>query len=222
MTTQMKKLKIINKRKFIRFIIITFIVISMFLYYLFNNLYFNKYKHNQSISNAICNNSEDTLINVSNLHNENKNNINIKPENMSSEYYSYVVQAAVNNDIPINVILAIMTTENEFYDTYSKCNNSDGSYDMGLSQVNSKYYKYYGNFYKINNFDPYNPEQAIEFIAKHMKYLSEFGINNYGLSKDDSYIFAAGAYNRGLENECKYRNMYYYKEKFLNNYVLFL
>lgn len=218
MMIQMKKLKIINKLKFIRFISIIIIIAGIFYY-----LIFDKPNYNQTIDNIMYNNTNDALINVSNLHNENKeDNINIKPENMSSEYYSYVVQAANDNDIPISVILATMTTENEFYDTCLKCDNLNGSYDMGLSQVNSKYYKYYGNFYKINNFNPYDPKQAIEFIAKHMKYLSEFGINNYDLSKDDSYIFAAGAYNRGLDNECKYRNMYYYKEKFLNNYVLFL
>ena len=55
-----------------------------------------------------------------------------------------------------------------------------------------------------------------------MKYLSDYGIENYNLSDEDSYIFAAGAYNRGLGNECKYRNMYDYKEKFINNYKSFI
>ena len=55
-----------------------------------------------------------------------------------------------------------------------------------------------------------------------MKYLSNYGIEKYGLSEKDSYIFAAGAYNRGLTNECKHRNMYSYKEKFLSNYEKFV
>ena len=141
---------------------------------------------------------------------------------MSDEYYNYVVQAAKDNNIPITVILAIMTTENESYDPYAKSKNDNDTYDMGLCQVNSNYYEEFGKKYNIDNFNPYDPKQAIEFIAKHMKYLSDYGIENYNLSDEDSYIFAAGAYNRGLGNECKYRNMYDYKEKFINNYKSFI
>ncbi len=224
MTTRKKKLRIINKFKFIRSLIILFILIFLIIKIicLFISHAINISNENESIIN--CENENYNYI----IEFDNENNepeyieFSNKPINMSDEYYDYVVQAAKDNNIPISVILATMTTENELYDPYAKSKNTNGTYDMGLCQVNSNYYEEFGKIYNIDNFDPYNPEQAIEFIAKHMKYLSNYGVENFGLNDEDSYIFAAGAYNRGLGNECKYRNMYDYKEKFINNYKSFI
>ena len=224
MTSRKKKLKIINKFKFMRalFILIMLILIIIKLITLFINHIININNENE----AILNYSVSSLNYVIEIDDENNEpeyiEFSNKPINMSDEYYNYVVQAAKDNNIPITVILAIMTTENESYDPYAKSKNDNDTYDMGLCQVNSNYYEEFGKKYNIDNFNPYDPKQAIEFIAKHMKYLSDYGIENYNLSDEDSYIFAAGAYNRGLGNECKYRNMYDYKEKFINNYKTFL
>ena len=224
MTSRKKKLKIINKFKFMRalFILIMLILIITKLMTLFINYIINVNNENEAILNCEVS-SLNCVIEINDESNEPEYiEFSNKPINMSDEYYNYVVQAAKDNNIPITVILAIMTTENESYDPYAKSKNDNDTYDMGLCQVNSNYYEEFGKKYNIDNFNPYDPKQAIEFIAKHMKYLSEYGIENYNLSDEDSYIFAAGAYNRGLSNECKYRNMYDYKEKFINNYKTFL
>lgn len=224
MTSRKKKLKIINKFKFMRglFILIMLILIIIKLMTLFINYIINVNNENEAILNCEVS-SLNYVIEINDESNEPEYiEFSNKPINMSDEYYNYVVQAAKDNNIPITVILATMTTENESYDPYAKSKNDNGTYDMGLCQVNSDYYEEFGKKYNIDNFNPYDPKQAIEFIAKHMKYLSEYGIENYNLSDEDSYIFAAGAYNRGLSNECKYRNMYDYKEKFINNYKTFL
>ena len=224
MTSRKKKLKIINKFKFMRalFILIMLILIITKLMTLFINYIINVNNENEAILNCEVS-SLNYVIEINDESNEPEYiEFSNKPINMSDEYYNYVVQAAKDNNIPITVILAIMTTENELYDPYAKSKNDNGTYDMGLCQVNSNYYEEFGKKYNIDNFNPYDPKQAIEFIAKHMKYLSDYGIENYNLSDEDSYIFAAGAYNRGLGNECKYRNMYDYKEKFINNYKSFI
>lgn len=224
MSTKRKRLRLVNKFKFIRALIILLILIILFIKLIcgFVNHIINVSNENELIINY----ENDTYGYVIEFDNENEEpeyiEFSNKPMNMSDEYYDYVVQAAKDNNIPISVILATMTTENESYDPYAKSKNTNGTYDMGLCQVNSNYYKEFGKIYDIDNFDPYNPQQAIEFIAKHMKYLSDYGIEKYNLSDEDSYIFAAGAYNRGLGNECKYRNMYDYKEKFINNYKSFI
>lgn len=145
-----------------------------------------------------------------------------KPEGLSSEYYDIIVSISNEEKIPLEVILGIITTENETYDVNSKCYNDNGTVDMGLCQINSAYVDYFADTYEINNLDPYDVKDAVTFVARHMNYLSEYGQNHYDLSKEDSYIFAAGAYNRGLGNECKYRNMYYYKERFINNCSKFI
>ncbi len=224
MTSRKKKLKIINKFKFMRalFILIMLILIITKLMTLFINYIINVNNENEAILNCEVS-SLNYVIEINDESNELEYiEFSNKPINMSDEYYNYVVQAAKDNNIPITVILAIMTTENELYDPYAKSKNDNGTYDMGLCQVNSNYYEEFGKKYNIDNFNPYDAKQAIEFIAKHMKYLSDYGIKNYNLSDEDSYVFAAGAYNRGLSNECKYRNMYDYKEKFINNYKTFL
>ena len=224
MTSRKKKLKIINKFKFMRalFILIMLILIITKLMTLFINYIINVNNENEAILNCEVS-SLNYVIEINDESDEPEYiEFSNKPINMSDEYYNYVVQAAKDNNIPITVILAIMTTENELYDPYAKSKNDNGTYDMGLCQVNSNYYEEFGKKYNIDNFNPYDAKQAIEFIAKHMKYLSDYGIENYNLSDEDSYIFAAGAYNRGLSNECKYRNMYDYKEKFINNYKTFL
>ena len=145
-----------------------------------------------------------------------------KPELLKQEYYEYIIKMAEQEKISVESLLAIITTENELYDTEILNENTNGTYDIGLCQINSKYIDYFGEKYNIDNFDPLSAYDSIEFLAKHFKYLATYGIDNYNLSEEDSYLFAAGAYNRGLSNECKYRNMYDYKEKFLNNYNLFL
>lgn len=145
-----------------------------------------------------------------------------KPELLKQEYYEYIIKMAEQEKISVESLLAIITTENELYDTEILNENTNGTYDIGLCQINSKYIDYFGEKYNIDNFDPSSAYDSIEFLAKHFKYLATYGIDNYNLSEEDSYLFAAGAYNRGLSNECKYRNMYDYKEKFLNNYNLFL
>lgn len=144
-----------------------------------------------------------------------------KPNNMPDEYFNLIIYYSNIYDVDTISILSLITVENELYDCNASYTNTDGSIDMGLCQINSKYYKEFGDKYNINNFDPYNPEHAIKFMVNHIKYLSDYGKQNYNLNDYDSYLFAAGAYNRGIGNEIKYRNMYEYKEKFDSYYKIF-
>ena len=141
-----------------------------------------------------------------------------KPQGLENIYYDYIIEISNNEKVPLEIILAIITTENITYNADACYKNSNGTTDMGLCQINSAYVDYFAKTYNIENFDPFNEKHAITFVARHMKYLSDYGKIHFNLSEIDSYIFAAGAYNRGLSNECKYRNMYEYKEKFLMNY----
>ena len=145
----------------------------------------------------------------------------VKPDNMPNEYFEYAKEIANKENAPLDLMIAILLTENETFDSdiiYGP--NDDGSYDIGLCQVNSKYIDSFAKQYDIENFDPNNVYQSLEFLAKHINYLKEIGINEYNVSKDEIYMFVAGSYNRGLSNEIKYQNMYHYKEKvqnYLNN-----
>ena len=153
---------------------------------------------------------------------EDKIDYSKKPNGLKKSYYEFIIEISEREKIPYEVVLAIITTENSSYDEYAYNINENESIDLGLCQINSEYIEYFANTYDIEDLNPFDPHDSITFVARHMKYLSDYGIHVYGLNELDSYIFAAGAYNRGLSNECLYRNMYEYKEIFLKNYKRFI
>ena len=143
----------------------------------------------------------------------------VKPENMPEEYFNYAKEIAEKENAPLDLMIAILLTENELFDAdivYGP--NDDGSYDIGLCQVNSNYIDYFAKLYNIKNFDPYDVYDSLEFLAKHVNYLKNEGLNKYNIENENIYMFIAGAYNRGISNEIKYQNMYHYKEK-VQNYL---
>ena len=143
--------------------------------------------------------------------------ISYKPDKMPNEYYSYLEYYSDIYDIDIPILMAILISENPEFNPLAEHFNSNGTIDIGLCQVNSKYVDYYADVYDLHNFNPYDANQNINFLASHVRYLLNCA-NNYGLSGEDALLFMAGAYNRGLSSEKENRNMYHYKEKFLNNY----
>lgn len=146
---------------------------------------------------------------------------NIKPDTMTDSLFDIIYNTSNDENVPIECILSIITIENEFYNESECYVNTDGSKDIGLCQVNSKYIDYFGEKYNISNFNPLNVNDSVTFLARHFKYLTQCA-NNEGLYGIDAYLFAAGAYNRGLTNETKYQNMYSYKHKFLDTYNGFI
>ena len=236
--TRKRKYKIINKFKFMRFIICSLICLSL-LIWLFVSLISATcqmvFRHDElatidNITNVeivevipVTNNvyaaeSIEPIIEEVNHTTDYSN----KPDTLKEEYYDIIVNISKEENVPLEVILAIITTENVTYNINATYKNTNGTVDMGLCQINSSYVEYFAKVYNIENLDPYNVSDAVTFVARHMKYLSDYGKTHYNLSDSDSYIFAAGAYNRGLGGECKYRNMYDYKEKFINNYNKFI
>ena len=223
--TYKRKRKIrINKFKFARFIICSilfFIILYWSISTLTNNILQEVDKQEIIVAN-LKTNVDDDIIDENTYVEEEKIEEEIdyvnKPAHLNDKYYEWMIEISENEDVPLEVILAIVTTENESYNVNATFNNTNGTVDMGLCQINSAYVDYFAKTYNIDNLDPYNVYDSVTFVARHMKYLCDYGINKYGLNEMEGYIFAAGAYNRGLSNECKYRNMYHYKEKFLNNY----
>ena len=227
----------INKLKFIRFIIVSIIFLTLIIWLcslLINAIYSIVHNHDKTISVDNITTIEyseiipiSTEVHASKADTYDIEEINIidynkKPNGLKDIYYEYIIEISNIEHIPFEVILAIITTENETYDENAHYENTNGTIDMGLCQINSSYVEYFADKYDIENLDPYNVKDAITFVARHMKYLSDYAKEHYNLNDKDSYIFAAGAYNRGLGNECKYRNMYEYKEKFLINYEKFI
>jgi hypothetical protein len=232
MITSVKKRKRNHKNKrikFIRFIACILIFSSSVTYLMSIIVNAINDKNVKDTSNLGVEITTNNVIDNSSIHNDedvvhddcNKYDL-IKPDKLSDIHFEWIVEISNNEKVPLEVLLAIITTENSNYDENATSVNSNGTKDMGLCQINSAYVNYFAKTYNITNLDPYNVYDAVTFVARHMKYLSEYAVNKYNLSEIDSYIFAAGAYNRGLGNECKYKNMYSYKEKFVINYNTFI
>ena len=224
MKTQMKfsmKRKYVIRRRILT--LIMFIILLILIYstiYLFHNYY--EYFSNKdeqmvpaTITLQVTDNDEFKHTNKEISYK------NIKPNNMTDSLFDMIYNISNNENVPIECMLSIISIENESYNE-SKCYvNTDGSEDIGLCQVNSNYIDYFGKKYNIPNFNPLNVNDSIIFLARHFKYLTQYA-NKEGLYGIDAYLFAAGAYNRGLTNETKYQNMYSYKYKFLDTYNDFI
>ena len=207
------------------FLLILIIFVDGFIHIVSNVI--NKFESNLESKNLVESTikvtesiSYENMVYADDTKNKSFSNIH-KPDNMPIEYYELIIYYSNEFDVDPIAIMSLITVENELYNSNASYTNTDGSIDMGLCQINSKYYKEFGKKYNIDNFDPYNPEHAINFMVNHIKYLSNYGKNNCYLNDHDSYLFAAGAYNRGIGNELKYRNMYTYKEKFEKYYNQF-
>ena len=225
----------INKVRLIEFILINLVIISLITWgscFIVTKVYDMVTDHDESAIITTIGNIEINEDVVMTTHAEEVNNnvelevnhidYDKKPEGLDKEYYKYMVEISKDENIPLEVILAIVTVENPEYNINAYNVNYNDTVDMGLCQINSDYVDYFAKTYDIDNLDPYNPKHAITFVARHMKYLSEYAKDNYNLSEEDSYLFAAGAYNRGIGNEITYRNMYTYKENFKHYYNEFL
>lgn len=67
--------------------------------------------------------------------------------------------------------------------------NWNGSIDMGIAQINSKYYQYYKETF-LSDLNPWDAESSIHFCTKYLRYL---------IDHSESYEVAIIAYNRGLQ-----------------------
>ncbi|MDA3856636.1 MAG: transglycosylase SLT domain-containing protein [Candidatus Woesearchaeota archaeon] len=108
--------------------------------------------------------------------------------------------------VPLEYIYGIITVESKWDHTTVSNQNSNGTYDYGLVQANSQYIDYFGETFFDGEFDPFCPEQSIEFCFMYMDSL----INrlNYDMKGAVmSYNIGINAYLAGNKLE---QGEYYY------------
>jgi len=101
-----------------------------------------------------------------------------------------LVFTCMEYNIPLEYFINMVEWESGFDPEKMSGTNTNGSYDIGLVQVNSKYVKYFGWKYNIEGFCPSNVNDALEFAGKHLAFL-------YDQTGDWKLTFAS--YNAGLE-----------------------
>lgn len=95
---------------------------------------------------------------------------NITPD----EYEDFVYELCIHYRIPLDVFTAMAYVETGWRNINSGP-NSDGSYDIGIFQLNSRYLDYFVDKFwgEKERFDPYNPYHNMAIAAKYLYWLRE-------------------------------------------------
>jgi len=103
------------------------------------------------------------------------------------EYRNFILKYSKQYKLPPRLLNNILGHESGF-NPQAINYNRNGSMDVGIAQINSKYLEYYQSVF-IKDLNPWDVESSIHFCAKYLGYL---------ISHSDSYESAIIAYNRGL------------------------
>lgn len=75
-------------------------------------------------------------------------------------------------DIPNNILTNLIKNESNFRVKIKSKMNSNGTYDLGIMQFNSKYVEYFAKKYNSGKkFNPLNANQSIKVGARYLKHL---------------------------------------------------
>jgi hypothetical protein len=104
-------------------------------------------------------------------------------------FYDQVYAVANEYQVPLYYLAKLLEVESG-YDPRSKSGpNSDGSFDLGIAQLNSRYIEEFGYRYGFGEIDPYDPMLSIRVAGRHLSTL-------YKYTQD--WPMAIAAYNCGL------------------------
>lgn len=150
---------------------------------------------------------DDTVIEDSITH--------MRPEKLPESLFQVVISECEANNIPVNVVLAVMKTETQDFNTKAVNYNSNGTYDSGIMQINSSNIPGFAKRYNCPEFAT-NPHDAVANITVGVRYLAEnynVYLEHYEGDTLKTLLATAGAYNRGVGNQNKYKNIYEYNAR---------
>jgi len=123
----------------------------------------------------------------------------------------FVSKKCKEYNLPADIVFAIGINESGFRNIRSYSDNSNGSYDIGIFQINSYYVRYYERtfWYREEDFNPWNPYHNCEMAIMYLNHLRKY---------TGSLADAISAYNTGLRGLKKYPNVgYIYRAKIANS-----
>jgi soluble lytic murein transglycosylase-like protein len=106
-------------------------------------------------------------------------------------FYDFVVAACVDYGVPLKYFAKLLWVESGYDPLCTSGPNDNGTYDLGIAQLNSRYIEEFAWRYDFGTIDPFNPLQAIRVAAKHLSVMykhtgdwrSAFAAYNAGLSR---------------------------------------
>ena len=114
----------------------------------------------------------------------------ITSEEITSPYLPWLQDRCAIYEVPMEIVLAVAIVESNFKMVNSSP-NTNGSYDIGIMQINSRYLDYFEEtfWYKHRVFNPHDPHDNIEMGILILKNLFE---------QTGEWDQAVRAYNTGL------------------------
>ena len=144
----------------------------------------------------------------------------MKPDELPQHLYDLVISECAANDIPAEFVLAIMKTETQSFNTDAVNYNTNGTYDSGIMQINSSNISWMADKFNCPEFAN-NPKDATANITVGIRYLASIYTaykQHYGNDMTKCILATAGAYNRGVGNQNKYKNIYQYNARVFAHY----
>jgi len=98
--------------------------------------------------------------------------VGIQAETVNTIYLDWFVDRAAAYDVPLDIALAVAIVESNITMTISK-RNSNGSYDIGIYQLNSNFIEWFEKalWYNDRDFNAYDAKDNIEMGIIYLKHL---------------------------------------------------
>lgn len=122
---------------------------------------------------------------------------------LNYEIQNYIFKLCKEYDLSISLVIAVMELESEgTFDNNLICYNTNGTYDQGIMQLNSRYHDWFGQLISETEFDAGNVYHNIHAGIKYLSILmSELDDNYYD---DELIIRCLNSYNMGMEGYRQY------------------
>jgi hypothetical protein len=114
------------------------------------------------------------------------------------------------------LIMAQICEESE-YDPDAEGYNDNGTIDMGLAQINSRYLDYFSSLV-YGEIDPYNPYDAMDWLVWFYCNEKQYWTDR-GLSGDQLDMAILGSYNKGRDSMRSYIREYGYQYYYNDNII---
>lgn len=118
---------------------------------------------------------------------------------LDKDIQKFAWELSEENDIAYDMILAVMYAESRF-DESATNNNTNGTTDKGLMQLNSGYHEWQAELAGIdyNEFDPYNPYHNITAGIAVLVYYRDYWVAQGITSQEELFKYTLNSYNMGI------------------------
>jgi soluble lytic murein transglycosylase-like protein len=116
---------------------------------------------------------------------------------LSQEIQDYIFKLCEQYELSVSLVIALIDLESEgTFDNNLICENTNGSKDIGIMQLNSKNFVYFGELINEPNFDAKNIYHNLQAGIKYLSILKEDLKDKY--SDEELRIRYLNSYNMGV------------------------